>query len=278
MTDELACKETLTLEELVYAMQNAWTRFRDAQLYAFCVGAPVLTWARENEADFLIYSKRNGVVGHTHETRVVELMLARDGDSEAISRERRAEYAACISWFADPELCFETDPDEAVKLARQKGRITGIAREYRQKKDAENPKAKAAKQEAQATKKARRQGPENSVSRAASAAAARVFAEQMDSQPTIISRTQEPGHDFCATAGNSDAMLAFMSRHGISAGVKQELDGENYVQIYLRVWNSTEKQFQLFGPALDPDLADNIADIIAREHNERACNLAEAAQ
>jgi hypothetical protein len=72
-------------------------------------------------------------------------------------------------------------------------------------------------------------------------------------------------------------MLAFMSRHGISAGVKLEFDDENPVQIYLRVWNSTENRFQLFGPALDSDLADNLADIIVREHRERAPTVAEAA-
>jgi hypothetical protein len=277
MTEETARKEKPTLDELVHTMQAAWGGLRNAQLYAFCVAAPVLTWAREREADFLTYCKQNGIVGNTHETQVVELMLARDGDSGAISRERRAEYAACIGWFADRELCPETEPDKAVALARQKHGITTIAKEYRDKKDVANPKAKAAKQEAQATKKARRQGPENSVSRAASAAAARVFAEQMDTQPTIIERTREPGHDFCAAAGDSNAMLAFMSRHRISAGIKQELDGDNYLQIYLRVWNNTEKQFQLFGPVLDPDLADNLADMIVREHNERAPKVAEAA-
>jgi hypothetical protein len=72
-------------------------------------------------------------------------------------------------------------------------------------------------------------------------------------------------------------MLAFMSRHGFSAGVRKELDDGNHVQIYLRVWNSTEKQFQLFGPALDPELADNLADIIVGEHHERATKVAEAA-
>jgi dUTPase len=98
----------------------------------------------------------------------------------------------------------------------------------------------------------------------------------MDSQPTTISRTREAGRDFCAAAGNSDAMLAFMSRHGIPSGVKHELDDDHHVQIYLRVRNSTEKQLQLFGPALDPDLADNVADIIVREHNERVPKVAEA--
>lgn len=164
-------------------------------------------------------------------------------------------YLQCGTAFTDHQLCPETDPDKAVALARHKG-ITGIAQAYREKKDAENPKQKAAKEKGQATKKARRQSPENSVPRAASAASARVFAQQMDSQPTIISPTREPGQDFCAAAGHGDAMLAFMSLHGISAGIKPELDGDNHVQIYLRVWNSTDKQFQLFGPALDFDLAD----------------------
>jgi hypothetical protein len=202
-------------------------------------------------------------------------MLAEDGDGDAISRERRAEYAACTAWFADRELCPETDPEKAVALARQKGGMTAIARQYRDKKDANNPKAKAAKLKGQATK-ARRPGP-NNFPRAASAAAARVLAEQMASQPTIVSPTHEPGHDFCVAAGDSDAMLAFMSRHGISAGVKHEPDDDHHVQIYLRVWNSAEKQFQLFRPALDPDFADNLADIIVREHNERAPKIAEAA-
>ena len=142
--------------------------------------------------------------------------------------------ATASAGSSDHELCSERDPDKAVALARQKGRITGIAREYRLKQDAENPKDRAAKEKGQATKKARRQGPENGVSRAASAAAARVFAEQMDSQATIIPPTREPGHDFCAAAGNSDALLAFMCRHGISVGVKEGLDGDNHVQIYLR--------------------------------------------
>ena len=277
MTAEEVRKEELTLDQLVHTMQNAWARFRNAQLYAFCAAAPVFVWARENEADFLTYCRRNGIVGDTHETRVVQLMLAEDGDGEAISRERRAEYAAVIAWFADRDLCPETDPQKAVALARQKGRITGIAREYRDKKDAGNPKEKSAKEKAQATKRARRQGPENSVSRAASAAAACDLAEQMDSQPTIISLTREPGQDFCAAAGDGGAMLAFMSRHGISAGLKHKFDDENPVQIYLRVWNSAEKQFQLFGPALDVELADNLADIIVREHQERAPTVAEAA-
>jgi hypothetical protein len=276
MTNQDVRKENLTLDELVHAMQNAWTRFRNAQLHAFCAAAPVLVWARENEADFLTYCESKGIKCITHETRVVELLLAEDGDSGPISRERRAEYAACIAWFADRDLCPETDPEKAVALARQKG-ITGIAQAYREKKDAKKPKEKAAKEKAQATKRARRQGQENSVPRAASAAAARDLAEQMDSQPTIISRTREPGQDFCAAAGDGGAMLAFMSRHGISAGVREELDGDNHVQIYLRVWNSTEKQFQLFGPALDLDLADNLADIIVREHHERAPKVAEAA-
>jgi hypothetical protein len=275
MTKKLPRKVDLTLEERVHTAQNAWNLFRRRAVICVLSCRPGLLWARENEADFLTYCERHGVTGETHETRAPELLLAADSDADAISRERRAEYGNCIGWFADHELCPETDPDKAVALARQKGRITGIAQEYRDTKDANNPKAKGAKLKGQVTKKARRQGSENNVSQAASAAAARVLAEQMDSQPTTISRTREAGRDFCAAAGNSDAMLAFMSRHGIPAGVKHELDDDHHVQIYLRVRNSTEKQFQLFGPALDPDFADNLADIIVREHNEHAPQIAE---
>jgi hypothetical protein len=159
-------KEKPTLDELVHGMRDTWiTRVRDGQLYAFHAGSHVLAWARENEADFLTYCKRNSIVGDTHETRVVELMLAADPDGEdserhpTITRERRAEYGNCIGWFADRELCPEADAGNAVALARQKGRITGIAKEFRDKKDAENPKLKAAKQNGQATR-VRRQGAE----------------------------------------------------------------------------------------------------------------------
>lgn len=158
MTKETAHKEELTLDELVTATQIAWTRFRNAQLHAFCAAAALLMWARENEDRFVVYCKRNSVSGQELETRVVELMLASDPDGEAILRERRAEYGSCVGWFADRELCPETDPEKAVALARQKGRMTGIAQEYREKKDAKNPKAKAAKQKVQATKARDRTG------------------------------------------------------------------------------------------------------------------------
>src|SRR6516165_396047 len=110
MTDETARKEDLTLDQLVHTMQNAWTRFRDAQLHAFCAAARVLIWARENEADFCTYCKRNSVSGQELENLVVELMLAADSDGEdlerkpTISRERRAEYGDSIAFFADHEL------------------------------------------------------------------------------------------------------------------------------------------------------------------------------
>jgi hypothetical protein len=159
ITDNMPRKENLTLDELVHVLQSTWiSRVRDGQLYALQAGSHVLTWAREHADDFVVYCKRNGIVGATHETRVVELMLAADpdgvesGGQPRISRERRAEYAAGIGWFADCELCPETDEDKAVALARQKGRMTGIAQEYRQKKDADNPKAQAAKKKGQATK------------------------------------------------------------------------------------------------------------------------------
>jgi hypothetical protein len=97
MSTENSRKEKLTLDKLVHVMQETWiTRVRDGQLYALHSAATVLRWTRENGADFLTYCKRNSIVGETNETRVVDLMLAADPDGEAISRERRAEYAACV--------------------------------------------------------------------------------------------------------------------------------------------------------------------------------------
>jgi hypothetical protein len=135
LTDGKVRKEEFTLDELVYELKNTWiTRVRDGQLYAFHSGSLVLTWARENEDDFRTYCKHNTVKGQELETLVVELMLAGDADGEVISRERRAEYGDCIGWFADRELCPETDPGKAVALARREGRITGIARAFRRRR------------------------------------------------------------------------------------------------------------------------------------------------
>jgi hypothetical protein len=200
MTNETTCKEHLTLDQLVHTMQAAWGRFRNAQLYAFCAAAPVLTWARANEADFLTYCKRNSVRGQELESLVVELMLAEDGDGEAISGERRAEYAAVIAWFADRDLCPETDPDEAVKRAIGKGRITGIARLYREKKDAQNPKAKAAKEKGQATKARRRAGTTTRKQTASGATASETLAVAPESEaeankPEFLERRVEGDPD-----------------------------------------------------------------------------------
>src|SRR5437868_15425536 len=112
MYEEGARKEDLTLDQLVHMMQKGWYRFRNAQLRAFCTAAPVLTWARELEADFLTYCRQSGIVGDTPETRVVSVMLAEDADGGSISRERRAEYASCFWWLADNELCQCTEPNQ----------------------------------------------------------------------------------------------------------------------------------------------------------------------
>jgi hypothetical protein len=81
-------------------------------------------------------------------------MIQNDPEADAISRERRAEYGAAIGWFADRSLCSETDADKAVQLAKQKGRIKGIAALYRNHKEVENREAAASKKGATATKAA----------------------------------------------------------------------------------------------------------------------------
>jgi hypothetical protein len=147
-------KPELTLDQAVKTMQAAWTKFRDAQLYAFHAAVPVLELARANEDDFRVYCQDRSVKGDLPETQVVELLIQNDPEADAISGERRAEYGAAIGWFATRMLCPETDPEKAVQLAKQKGRIKGIAELYRNHKDAENPDAAAAKEKAKATKAA----------------------------------------------------------------------------------------------------------------------------
>jgi hypothetical protein len=254
-------------------MQNAWTRFRDAQLYSFFHAASVLTWARENEADFLTYCKRDNIGGDTHETRIVELMIALDPDAEAITRERRAEYGNCIGWFADPTLCPETEADKAVALARQTSRISGIARAYRAKKDAEDAVAKAAKLKAQETKA-------KNKSAAASAAKARDIIEgrapaemPMPTKPDIIQRRPT-----CEANGDAAAMIEFFDRHGAQPGVRSDLveAGEDEVYIYLHVLNQHGK-FIWYGAAVHDDLADQIADLIVSESGTPAAKAPEAA-
>ena len=125
------CKPELTLDQVVKRMQAAWTKFRDAQLYAFHAAVPGLEYARANEDDFRVYCQDRSVKGDLPETRVVDLMMQADPDGDVISRERRADYGAAIGWFADRKLCPETDAERAVELARGKGGIKGIATDYR---------------------------------------------------------------------------------------------------------------------------------------------------
>jgi hypothetical protein len=147
-------KPGLTLDRAVKNMQAAWTKFRDAQLYAFHAAVPTLELARANADEFRVFCQDRGVKGDLPETRVAELMIQNDPDADAISGERRAEYGAAIGWFADRNLCPEADPDKAVHFAKQKGWLTGIAAHYRMHKDIENPDAAAAKKRARATKAA----------------------------------------------------------------------------------------------------------------------------
>jgi hypothetical protein len=145
-------KPELTLDEIVKSMQAAWTKFRDAQLYALHAAVPGLEFARAKPDDFRVYCQDLSVKGDLPETQIAELLIQDDPDADAISRERRAEYGAAIGWFADRDLCPEAEADKAVQLAKRSGRIAGIAGAYRNHKDAEKPMAAAAKERTQATK------------------------------------------------------------------------------------------------------------------------------
>ena len=147
-------KPKLTLDQAVKNVQTAWDKFRDAQLYAFHAAVPTLEFARANEHDFRVYCQDRSIKGDLPETQVVELMIQNDPEADAISGERRAEYGAAIGWFASRALWPETDAEKAVQLAKQRGRIKGIAGLYRNHKEAQNPEAVTAKEKAKATKAA----------------------------------------------------------------------------------------------------------------------------
>jgi hypothetical protein len=166
MTDENndQGKPELTLDQAVKNMHAAWTKFRDAQLYAFHAAVPVLEFARANEDDFRIYCQDRSVKGDLTETQVVDLMIQTDPDGDAISRERRGEYGAAIGWFADRNLCPETDAEKAIELARGKGSIKGIATAYRDATTSEATK----KQRAEAAQKARQTKAERRAEKTAS--------------------------------------------------------------------------------------------------------------
>ena len=276
MTDETARKEDLTLDQLVHTMQNAWTRFRDAQLHAFCAAARVLIWARENEADFCTYCKRNSVSGQELENLVVELMVLADPDSEdsegkpTLSGERRAEYGNCVGWFADRELCPERDPDKAVALARQKGRITGIAREYRDKKDAVTPKLKTAKEKARATRVRRTEGA------ASTATASKIIAgstsathAEVGDRPVFLtlhdrpaSEANSPVPEEAGGAHEATKLLALLARKGVGEARNTEDREGPEIRIMLDIRDETGVS-HLFGPIFDDGMAVHLAYVLA---------------
>jgi hypothetical protein len=77
MIDETARKEKPTFDQLVHTMQATW--WISNALYAFCAAAPGAHMGAGTESRLHLLPS-NGVVGNTHETRVVELMLAEDGE------------------------------------------------------------------------------------------------------------------------------------------------------------------------------------------------------
>ena len=270
MVYEVTRKEYLTLDHLVHTMKAAFGESRNALLSALCAAAPVLTWARANEADFRTYCKRNSVCGQELESLVVELMLAEDGDGEAISRERRAEYAAVIAWFADRDLCPETDPDKAVALARQKGRMTGVAREYRDKKDAATPELKSAKEKAQATRARRTEGAASTAtaSKIIAGLTSTTHAEARD-KPVFLtlhdrptSEANSPVPEEAGGAHEATKLLALLARKGVGEARNTEDREGPEIRIMLDIRDETGV-CHLFGPIFDNGMAVHLAYILA---------------
>jgi hypothetical protein len=238
-------KPELTLDQAVKNLQAAWIKFRDAQLYAFHAAVPVLEFARANEDDFRVYCQDRSIKGDLLETQVVELMIQNDPEADAISRERRAEYGAAIGWFATWALCPETDAYKAVQLAKQKGRIAGIASLYRNHKDAQNPEVAAAKEKAKTTKVANTTRPKVLTSAAANT-------DDLTSDPTGVPTERkgstEPALQAEYSQSRSDLAEEF-GRKLDAAGVVPLLPGnlpDLGVSLYLVIHDQSTGQPRMF--------------------------------
>jgi hypothetical protein len=269
-------KLKLTLDQAVKTMQAAWTKFRAAQLYAFHAAVPVLEFARANEDDFRVYCQDRNVKGDLPETRVVELLVQDDPDADAISGERRAEYGAAIGWFADRKLCPETDADRAVQLAKQKGRIAGIAGLYRNCKDAQNPQAAAAKEKAKATKVA--------TTRAKVLTSAAANTDDLISDPTGVptERKGSTGPSLQAECSQSRSDLAEeFARKLDAAGAVPLLPGNRPdlgVSLYLAIYDQSTGQPRMFEITYtETGYRRLLDDIIQRVRDIRTAKSAEAA-
>jgi hypothetical protein len=270
-------KPVLTLDQAVKNMQAAWTKFRDAQLYAFHAAVPVLEFARANETDFRVYCQDRSLRGDLPETQVAELMIQNDPEAGAISGERRAEYGAAIGWFATRTLCPETDPEKAVQLAKQKGRIKGIAELYRNHKDAENPDAAAAKEKAKATKAA-------NGKRAKLLNSAAENSQDSISDPTGVPTERkgstEPALQSECSQSRSDLAEEF-ARKLDAAGAVPLLPGNRPdlgVSLYLAIYDQSTGQPRMFEIAYtETGYRRLLDDIIQRVRDIRTAKSAEAA-
>jgi hypothetical protein len=270
-------KAELTLDQIVKKMQAAWTKFRDAQLYAFHAAVPGLEFARANKDDFRVYCQDRSIKGDLPETQVVELLVQDDPDADAISGERRAEYGAVIGWFATSALCPERDADKAVQLAKQKGRIAGIARLYRNYKDAQNPQAVAAKEKVKATKVA-------NTTRAKVLTSAAANTDDLISDPrgvpTDRTASTDPTHQAQCSQSRSDLAEEF-ARKLDEAGAIPLLPGNRPdlgVSLYLAIYDQSTGQPRMFEITYTETGYRRLLDeIIRRARDIRTAKNAEAA-
>jgi hypothetical protein len=204
-------------------------------------------------------------------------MIQDDPDADAISRERRAEYGAVIGWFATWALCPETDADRAVQLAKQKGRIAGIAGLYRNHKDAQNPEAAAAKEKAKATKVAN-----TTQAKVLTSAAANTddLTSDRTGVPTERKGSTESAYQAECSQSRSDLAEEF-ARKLDAAGAVPLLPGNRPdlgVSLYLAIYDQSTGQPRMFEITYtETGYRRLLDDIIQRVRDIRTAKSAEAA-
>ena len=159
VTSILTDEDRAEFKRLMRNGQDHWLRHRDSLLYALHGQVPTFQAAILKPGKWAIFAIENSLAGDLPQNQVAELMVRGDDNVEdffdsypdgweernthvpntlllryrwpTLSRKLRATYGAGIAWFATPALCPHTDADDAVLRAKERGRLKGIAKEYR---------------------------------------------------------------------------------------------------------------------------------------------------
>jgi hypothetical protein len=110
-----------------YHQSNAFERERDHALYLMCYHTVECLLYINTDAFYDLCQEREAKGDHP-ETRLIDL-IARDENGKSVNDDKRADYAATVSWLGiHPEL---DDPDKAIDEIRKLGGITQVSEHWR---------------------------------------------------------------------------------------------------------------------------------------------------